>query len=194
MSTINVSLDNPYGQVNIPRAKLHSSDDTVIANPMAVGGTDGNPYGTSSFAPPPYVVKEDTTEEVGGCRACCYRCRRKKWRPHQQEVISERQDVMSQCHYLLSGGWFCPSPEETREGRKKGRREGKKNQMRREFMNSRKLLRTVAIFSIKGHEDWSRVQSWTANRGEVTSAAAAPTPRLILNFIVNEQLILFQLF
>lgn len=61
-------------------------------------------------------------------------------------------------------------------------------------MNSRKLLRTVAIFSIKGHEDWSRVQSWTANRGEVTSAAAAPTPRLILNFIVNEQLILFQLF
>uniref|UniRef100_A0A3B4VJ87 Uncharacterized protein n=1 Tax=Seriola dumerili TaxID=41447 RepID=A0A3B4VJ87_SERDU len=83
-SNINVSLDNPYGQVTIPRAKLHHPDDTatVIANPVALSGNDGNPYGVSSSAPPPpYMVKEDGggEEEGGGkCRACCYRCRRRK--------------------------------------------------------------------------------------------------------------------
>ncbi|CAB1423369.1 unnamed protein product [Pleuronectes platessa] len=61
-SNIHVSLDNPYGQVTIPRAKLRSSDDaaTVIANPMALNSNEGNPYGSSSAAPPPpYMVKED---------------------------------------------------------------------------------------------------------------------------------------
>ncbi|XP_058473074.1 uncharacterized protein si:ch211-202f5.3 [Solea solea] len=81
MSTINVSLDNPYGQVNIPRAKLRSSDDPsmVITNPMALDSNVGNPYSSSGSAPPPYMVKEDGGEEdEGRCRACCYRCRRKK--------------------------------------------------------------------------------------------------------------------
>ncbi|KAF7641850.1 hypothetical protein LDENG_00270180 [Lucifuga dentata] len=79
-SNIKVSLDNPYGHVTIPRAKLRASDSdaTVIANPTALG--EGNPYSTSS-APPPYVVKEDVKgdeEEAGRFRACCYRCRRRK--------------------------------------------------------------------------------------------------------------------
>lgn len=82
MSKINVSLENPYGEVTIPRAKIHSSDDvaTVIANPMAVSSDGGNPYGVSSSAsPPPYVVKEvGGGEEEGRSRGCCYRCRRKK--------------------------------------------------------------------------------------------------------------------
>uniref|UniRef100_A0A3B5A354 Si:ch211-202f5.3 n=1 Tax=Stegastes partitus TaxID=144197 RepID=A0A3B5A354_9TELE len=80
-SNINVSLDNPYGEVTIPRAKLRPSDDisTVIANPMALSGNNENPYAVSSSAPPPYMVKEDGggEEEGGRCRACCYRCRRK---------------------------------------------------------------------------------------------------------------------
>uniref|UniRef100_A0A3P8RLA9 Si:ch211-202f5.3 n=1 Tax=Amphiprion percula TaxID=161767 RepID=A0A3P8RLA9_AMPPE len=79
-SNINVSLDNPYGEVTIPRAKLRPSDDsTVIANPLALSSTNENPYAVSSSAPPPYMVKEDGggEEEGGRCRACCYRCRRK---------------------------------------------------------------------------------------------------------------------
>lgn len=81
MSNIHISPDNPYGQVTIPRAKLRSSDDiaTVIANPGALSSIDGNPYGMSNPAPPPYVVKEAGGEEEGGrCPACCYRCRRRK--------------------------------------------------------------------------------------------------------------------
>lgn len=83
-SNINVSLENPYGEVTIPRAKLRPSDDvaTVIANPMALSSNDGNPYGVSSSAPPPpYVVKEaggGEEEEEGRSRACCYSCRRRK--------------------------------------------------------------------------------------------------------------------
>uniref|UniRef100_A0A3Q3JVU8 Uncharacterized protein n=1 Tax=Monopterus albus TaxID=43700 RepID=A0A3Q3JVU8_MONAL len=82
-SNIKVSLDNPYGQVTIPRAKLHSDDGVamVIANPVALSSNDGNPYSTSSSAPPPYMVKEDGgggEDEGGRCRACCYRCRRRK--------------------------------------------------------------------------------------------------------------------
>uniref|UniRef100_A0A3Q0SKJ1 Uncharacterized protein n=1 Tax=Amphilophus citrinellus TaxID=61819 RepID=A0A3Q0SKJ1_AMPCI len=79
-SNINISLENPYGQVTIPRASLHpSGDSTVIANPMVVTSTE-NPYEVSSSAPPPYTVKEDRggDDEGGRCRACCYRCRRKK--------------------------------------------------------------------------------------------------------------------
>ncbi|KAM9333885.1 uncharacterized protein ABDE67_022207 isoform 1-T2 [Symphorus nematophorus] len=80
---ITVSPENPYGEVNIPRAKLRPSDDdaTVIANPMAVSGNDANPYGASGSAPPPpYVVKEagGGAEEEGQSRVCCYRCRRRK--------------------------------------------------------------------------------------------------------------------
>ncbi|XP_077478227.1 uncharacterized protein LOC144090543 isoform X1 [Stigmatopora argus] len=78
-SNIQVSLDNPYGQVSIPRAKLRGAGDgaTVIANPGALNGgpihsTQGHPQ------PPPYLV-EDAEDEVGGGRcACCYRCRRRK--------------------------------------------------------------------------------------------------------------------
>ncbi|KAF0031804.1 hypothetical protein F2P81_016359 [Scophthalmus maximus] len=60
-SNINVSLENPYSQVTIPRAKLRPSNDvaTVIANPMALSGNDGNPYSSSSAPPPAYMVKED---------------------------------------------------------------------------------------------------------------------------------------
>ncbi|KAK9532118.1 hypothetical protein VZT92_009520 [Zoarces viviparus] len=75
-SNINVSPDNPYGQVTIPRAKLRLSDDlsTVIANPGALSSAD--PYSSS---PPPYVVKDAGEEEEGGRGpACCYRCRRRK--------------------------------------------------------------------------------------------------------------------
>ncbi|KAJ7988542.1 hypothetical protein DPEC_G00324650 [Dallia pectoralis] len=106
---MNVSLENPYGDVNIPRAKLRSSgDSTVIINPMALDSNYSNqnfslnPYGAfqpggksqgpsvdtrdgvgHSEATPAhksqtsYTVKEDTEEEVGRCRACCLRCRRK---------------------------------------------------------------------------------------------------------------------
>uniref|UniRef100_A0A3Q1JEM7 Uncharacterized protein n=1 Tax=Anabas testudineus TaxID=64144 RepID=A0A3Q1JEM7_ANATE len=81
-SNINVSLENPYGQVTIPRAKLRPSDDgsMVIANQIALN--EGNQYVASSPASQtPYMVKEDGgggEEEVGRCRACCYRCRRRK--------------------------------------------------------------------------------------------------------------------
>uniref|UniRef100_A0A8D3A9N3 Uncharacterized protein n=1 Tax=Scophthalmus maximus TaxID=52904 RepID=A0A8D3A9N3_SCOMX len=82
-SNINVSLENPYSQVTIPRAKLRPSNDvaTVIANPMALSGNDGNPYSSSSAPPPAYMVKEDgggEEGEGGWCRACCYRCKRRK--------------------------------------------------------------------------------------------------------------------
>lgn len=82
MSTINVSLDNPYGEVIIPRAKIRSPDDasTVITNPAALGNDASNPYGMTHSEPPPYVVKEagGGEEEEGRSRGCCYRCRRKK--------------------------------------------------------------------------------------------------------------------
>lgn len=84
MSNINVSLENPYGEVIIPRARVRSPDDaaTVIANPVALSNSDAaNPYGASNSEPPPYVVKEAAggeEEEEGRSRACCYRCRRKK--------------------------------------------------------------------------------------------------------------------
>uniref|UniRef100_A0A672HXU8 Uncharacterized protein n=1 Tax=Salarias fasciatus TaxID=181472 RepID=A0A672HXU8_SALFA len=81
-SKISVTPDNPYSEVHIPRARLRSADDvsTVIANPAAVRAADGNPYGAAGSAPPPpYMVKEDPGEAEGGrCRACCYRCRRKR--------------------------------------------------------------------------------------------------------------------
>ncbi|KAL2100352.1 hypothetical protein ACEWY4_004746 [Coilia grayii] len=89
---MNISLENPYGSVTIPRAQLRTSDDnsTVIINPMALGrNTSANPYDGvySSEAkngqnPPPYggegnyTVKEDE-EQVSRCYACCRRCRRK---------------------------------------------------------------------------------------------------------------------
>ncbi|XP_036385584.1 uncharacterized protein si:ch211-202f5.3 [Megalops cyprinoides] len=59
---MNLSLDNPYGEVTIPRAKLRTSEDTstVIANPLVVDtslystqarhNSALNPYG--SFKPP----------------------------------------------------------------------------------------------------------------------------------------------
>lgn len=74
MSKINVSPENPYGEVTIPRAKIRSPDDnaTVIVNPMTMSSNEGNP--------PPYVVKEaGVEEEEARSRTCCYRCRRKKW-------------------------------------------------------------------------------------------------------------------
>lgn len=103
---MNLSLDNPYGNVTIPRAKLRSPEDsTVIINPMALdttynGNNSLNPYGafkpqgdelppteskegSSQNSPPAYggqtsyTVKEDTEEVGGRCPACCYRCRRK---------------------------------------------------------------------------------------------------------------------
>ncbi|XP_053341678.1 uncharacterized protein si:ch211-202f5.3 [Clarias gariepinus] len=100
---MNLSLNNPYGDVSIPRAKLRSYDDssTIIINPMALessynGSVSHNPYG--SFKVPggdgvsgvpvygqskdtnrngTYTVKEDE-EQVSRCYACCCRCRRKK--------------------------------------------------------------------------------------------------------------------
>uniref|UniRef100_A0AAV2KMY9 Uncharacterized protein n=1 Tax=Knipowitschia caucasica TaxID=637954 RepID=A0AAV2KMY9_KNICA len=73
MSNINVSLENPYSDVIIPRAKLRSDADgsTVIANPAVVNGNNNNPY-----ASPTPQVREAEPEEPR-CRACCYRCRRK---------------------------------------------------------------------------------------------------------------------
>lgn len=97
---MNISLENPYGDVTIPRAKLRDDSSTIIMNPMALESsynrTNGtNPYGSfktpGSNVPvygetknPPayssqgtYTVKEDE-EQVGRCYACCCRCRRKK--------------------------------------------------------------------------------------------------------------------
>ncbi|KAG7314840.1 hypothetical protein KOW79_022143 [Hemibagrus wyckioides] len=100
---MNLSLDNPYGDVSIPRAKLRSYDDssTVIINPMALessynGNASQNPYGSFKVsggdAPSGvpvygqskgtnlnsnYTVKEDE-EQVSRCYACCCRCRRRK--------------------------------------------------------------------------------------------------------------------
>lgn len=101
---MNISLENPYGDVTIPRAKLRDDSSTIIMNPMALESsynrTNGtNPYGSfktpGSNVPvygetknPPayssqgtYTVKEDE-EQVGRCYACCCRCRRKKWDLH----------------------------------------------------------------------------------------------------------------
>ncbi|KAK3509416.1 hypothetical protein QTP70_034167 [Hemibagrus guttatus] len=100
---MNLSLNNPYGDVSIPRAKLRSYDDssTVIINPMALessynGNASQNPYGsfkvTGGDAPSgvpvygqakgtnlnsTYTIKEDE-EQVSRCYACCCRCRRRK--------------------------------------------------------------------------------------------------------------------
>lgn len=80
MSNINVTIDNPYGDVTIPRAKIRSAGDvsTVITNPMALNSDAGN--GAFNSTPPPYVVKEagGGEEEEVRSRGCCYRCRRKK--------------------------------------------------------------------------------------------------------------------
>ncbi|RVE66274.1 hypothetical protein OJAV_G00124870 [Oryzias javanicus] len=73
---------SPSALVTIPRAKLHPSDEgsTVIANPMALSSNEKSYTVSSSAHQEPYTVKEDggVDEERGGCRACCYRCRRRK--------------------------------------------------------------------------------------------------------------------
>ncbi|XP_061656694.1 uncharacterized protein si:ch211-202f5.3 [Syngnathoides biaculeatus] len=75
-SNIRVSLDNPYGQVTIPRAKLRTTDGAVvIGNPAALNGSDP---GAAYVAPPPYLVKDAEENGDGGRCACCYRCRRRK--------------------------------------------------------------------------------------------------------------------
>ncbi len=104
--TMNISLENPYGDVTIPRAKLYNADSsTIIMNPMALESTYNNrksslnPYSSfktpgennsssvpvygearngSQNPPPAYTVRE-SDEQVGRCHACCYRCRRRKW-------------------------------------------------------------------------------------------------------------------
>lgn len=133
-SNINVSLENPYGQVTIPRAKLHSSSDsTVIANPMVITSNE-NPYQVSSSAPPPYTVKEDGggNDEGGSCRACCYRCRRKKW--HHR--------CRAWCHNsrrLVTGSdLFICSSRGNKDGRKWGNNEGRREG---NFMNWRMFSR-----------------------------------------------------
>lgn len=103
MSNLNLSLDNPYGSVTIPRAKLSSVEDgsVVIANPAAVYSAAGpsalNPYGNfqprgeqgpqdpSGRTPMPYegtastyTIKE-TEEKDSCCYSCwCFCCRRRK--------------------------------------------------------------------------------------------------------------------
>lgn len=100
---MDLQLDNPYGDVSIPRAKLRSYEDssTVIINPMALessykGSASQNPYGSvkvqngngPSDVPVygqskptnnkgTYTVKEEE-EQVSRCYACCCCCRRKK--------------------------------------------------------------------------------------------------------------------
>ncbi|KAF7688523.1 hypothetical protein C0J45_20561 [Silurus meridionalis] len=99
---MNLTLDNPYGDISIPRAKLRSYDDsnTIIINPMTLessynGNMSQNPYGSfkaqGGDAPSGvpvygqvkdsnlkgYTIKEDE-EQVSRCYACCCRCRRKK--------------------------------------------------------------------------------------------------------------------
>lgn len=117
--TMNISLENPYGSVTIPRAHLRTSDDdsTVIINPMALDPSNSaNPYsaetknGTQN--PPPYggeggyTVKEDD-EEVGRCNACCRSCRR-KWSEGDLRVSSPFGNNgwpvdggLGQCHHSL---------------------------------------------------------------------------------------------
>ncbi|KAA0716447.1 hypothetical protein E1301_Tti009394 [Triplophysa tibetana] len=105
---MNISLENPYGDVAIPRAKLQGDSSTIIMNPMALESSYNrssatNPY--SSFKTPgennasnvpvygevknrsqnphPYTIQtgytvKDDTEQVGRCYACCCRCRMKK--------------------------------------------------------------------------------------------------------------------
>lgn len=121
-SNIKVSLDNPYGHVTIPRAKLRPSDSdaTVIANPTALGSGEGNSYATSS-APPPYMVKEDgggDEEEAGRCRACCYRCRRRKWCHQRRLVIGSWMFVLMYWSFKMFSSSF-PSRKEkkTSEGK-----------------------------------------------------------------------------
>ncbi|XP_061553992.1 uncharacterized protein si:ch211-202f5.3 [Phycodurus eques] len=77
-SNIHVSLDNPYGRVSIPRAKLRTSADAaaVIANPAALNGNDPDPY--PYVAPAPSYLVKDAEEDGGGRYTCCYRCRRRK--------------------------------------------------------------------------------------------------------------------
>uniref|UniRef100_A0A672LQ05 Si:ch211-202f5.3 n=1 Tax=Sinocyclocheilus grahami TaxID=75366 RepID=A0A672LQ05_SINGR len=103
---MNISLENPYGDVTIPRAKLRGPADssTIIMNPMALESTYNNrnsalnPYSSfktpgenntssvpvygearngSQNPPPAYTVRE-SDEQVGRCYACCCRCWRRK--------------------------------------------------------------------------------------------------------------------
>nr|XP_057913613.1 uncharacterized protein LOC131107521 [Doryrhamphus excisus] len=102
-SAIRVSLDNPYGQVTIPRAKLRMSgdDSMVIANPAVVNGSPANPYMGPGASPPPYVVKEVSGgEEEGGRCACCYRCRRKHARSIQG-LEDLRAELIRPSHFRL---------------------------------------------------------------------------------------------
>uniref|UniRef100_A0A8C1HYP0 Si:ch211-202f5.3 n=2 Tax=Cyprinus carpio TaxID=7962 RepID=A0A8C1HYP0_CYPCA len=100
---MNISIENPYGDVTIPRAKLRDQPDssTIIMNPMALESTYNNrnsafnPYNSfktpgenntssvpvygearngSQNPPPAYTVRE-SDEQVGRCYACCCRCR-----------------------------------------------------------------------------------------------------------------------
>uniref|UniRef100_A0AAY4E234 Uncharacterized protein n=1 Tax=Denticeps clupeoides TaxID=299321 RepID=A0AAY4E234_9TELE len=90
---MNVSLENPYGNVTIPRAKLRTDSSTVIINPLAL---ENNPYGGDVVSGVPvygteldrsqvtpayngkatYTVTEDN-EQVRRCGVCCCRRRRK---------------------------------------------------------------------------------------------------------------------
>lgn len=133
-SNINVSLENPYGQVTIPRAKLHSSSDsTVIANPMVITSNE-NPYQVSSSAPPPYTVKEDGggDDEGGSCRACCYRCRRKKWHHRCRAWCHNSRRIVT------GSDLFICSSRGNKDGRKWGNNEGRREG---NFMNWRMFSR-----------------------------------------------------
>lgn len=109
LNAMNISLENPYGDVTIPRAKLRGDSSTIIMNPMALDSSynrtnatnpyasfktpgDNNPshvpvYGEakngtqnpSLYSTQAGYTVKEDTEQVGRCYACCCRCRRRKW-------------------------------------------------------------------------------------------------------------------
>ena len=93
MSGISVSLDNPYGDVTIPRAKLRGDQSLVIGNPVALSNPYGKTEGGEAQAPSTYNVKLAEPEEEMRCRACCYRCRRRKqWWERVEELWTEEME------------------------------------------------------------------------------------------------------
>lgn len=77
---MNLSLENPYGDVTIPRAKLHSGEDsTIIINPIALDSTYSNrnyslnPYG--AFKPggqSPFPSEGTNNGDGGASNTPCY--------------------------------------------------------------------------------------------------------------------------
>ena len=164
MSKIDVTLENPYSEVSIPRAKLRSSNDiaTVIANPMALSSDGGNPYGVSSSAPPPYVVKEaggGEEEEEGRSRACCYRCRRRKWCYRGRRTVIG-SDILISWSLWVSVSFLWLRKQQRKQGSNQVKRWNKNTQRKKNSNQGRKEGRKEGGRGKERVVDVEEVVSW----------------------------------